>query len=185
MLIGVVTQVMGFLLLGLMPASIGLCAGTSFSTTFSQVFIGTMWDTLLVEAMRHEAEGRKGKLQVSCWIGLRAGSLAGDLIGGALLEHMSDQSVFVLTGLLKLLLLPMVLGLSEPLVSAYASNRGRGRGRGRTKAGSEIGALPHWKVAMANCASASNDELSSRARFQKFLSTGSVLRCCTVSSIMA
>jgi hypothetical protein len=64
MLIGVTTQVAGLLLLGLAPPSIGLVAAMNFSTTFSQVFIGTMWDTLLVEHMRFEREDEKGKLQV-------------------------------------------------------------------------------------------------------------------------
>jgi hypothetical protein len=88
----------------------------------TQVFIGTMWDTLLVEHMQFEREEQKGKLQVrwgsasarcsspqavrilvltlcvlqvNCWMGLCIGSLAGTLIGGAVLEHVTDMQVLV------------------------------------------------------------------------------------------
>jgi len=98
-----------------------------------------MYDTLVVENMKHEGHADEGKLQINCWMGLSIGSLAGTLIGGAGVKNFSastsnnvisfsalefwgavDQFVFALTCALKLQLIRLVALLFDPKVQGGA-----------------------------------------------------------------
>ena len=62
--VGATVQGLGWLLLGVLPASIGALAVISFVVTLGQVEVGTMVDAIIVENMKNEREAEKGKLLV-------------------------------------------------------------------------------------------------------------------------
>ena len=88
MVAGLCGQALFWTLLATLPPSEGLVAGLVFMQIVSCMFMCVMLDTMTVEAMNLYEQGNdKGKLQTSTWLWGTFGGLAGNLLGGWMLDY--------------------------------------------------------------------------------------------------
>eukprot|EP00468_Gymnochlora_sp_CCMP2014_P010327 CAMPEP_0167757372 /NCGR_PEP_ID=MMETSP0110_2-20121227/9887_1 /TAXON_ID=629695 /ORGANISM="Gymnochlora sp., Strain CCMP2014" /LENGTH=370 /DNA_ID=CAMNT_0007643551 /DNA_START=351 /DNA_END=1459 /DNA_ORIENTATION=- len=104
-----------FVLLAVLPPSIGMVTFLTTFITLGQMTTGVMCDTLIVENMRHETSENRGKLQTECWVLMTLAGIGGILGGGFvyLIPGMTNSRVFMLNAVLKLLVLPFAVWLHE------------------------------------------------------------------------
>jgi hypothetical protein len=103
-----------FLMLGALPPSLSTSTVMLGLSTFGQMTMGVMCDTLIVENMRHETKQSRGSLQTWCWVMLTIGGVLGTLGGGFVVQFgLSAQRLFSINAALKLAIIPFIFLLTE------------------------------------------------------------------------
>ena len=85
---------------------------SSLSVAISDVIV----DSLIVERARHESMAQTGSLQSLCWGFSALGGLITAYLGGWLLEHVSNQAVFVITATFPLIVSGVAWLITEEAV---------------------------------------------------------------------